>query len=266
MASSFGVNTVKLERVGLKSGSIKQLTLPTNPELTEATENSLAVSSGKLQRFAGNWSQVRTKLMDLGPGSQSPIGSNEDDQFFGTTSLINGTEISNSLGLTAGRLNHESLSWLKFRIAGNIIFVPMRPIRHSLHWSNIDDQNLVYGNRTLPIGNHLFRVRLLKGSYSDPSTEPENFFEPWNDTTEWGRTLGRVASTSANGSGEWSNYSAADLDVTSGTAGSSWCQEKENNGSGYVIRGGGNSGVDFFGYRDDAATYRAWRPVLELVQ
>lgn len=210
----------------------------------------------------------------LGPGSDVAINQVDvNNVYYGTVpaeDLITGTALATMLNFTAG-IEHANTEWFKFGLDGKIIYLPRRPLRHSLDWSQIAAANLVYGQRTVTIGGNRFIVRLIKGDTVDPTPRKDYTSSAhWNDESEWGRTLTRLAAPAYGGNGIWGNYNAVDLDVTSGTAGSTWAQETASaDPTKHVVRGSSSAGVAFFATRGDGLTamllYRSWRPVLELV-
>lgn len=66
-------------------------------------------------------------------------------------------------GTKVGDLLHKTdNTWLKFIHKGKLIYTTAKPICTAISWCDVGKRNAVYGNRTVLIGSHLYRIRLLK--------------------------------------------------------------------------------------------------------
>lgn len=74
--------------------------------------------------------------------------NNEDGYSYGSTR-------------TGSFINSDTTKWLKFGYKGKILYVASDRITDSIAWNDLAKINVVYGNRTLKIGNSLYRIRLL---------------------------------------------------------------------------------------------------------
>ena len=124
--------------------------------------------------------------LNLGLGPQELIGGNMTAGFFGevlSSEFITGDQLITELGITQGTSQYSDTPWLKFALDGEIVYIPKKPIRHSISWEHIYQAGAVYGtgdNGTYPsggnrlqnaivnIGDDSFKVTLLKGANSDP--------------------------------------------------------------------------------------------------
>lgn len=73
---------------------------------------------------------------------QDNLESNQD---------FNGKNLALAIGLSSGTSQHENTSWMKFSRNGEIYFVPVKPIRHTLSWNSIYNQGAVYGDDTMGV-------------------------------------------------------------------------------------------------------------------
>ncbi len=204
----------------------------------------------------------------MGPGPSEVLGQIEDDLYFGPVStgegLPSGSQISTLSGVSQGNLMFDTnLTWLKYALGEKVLFVARNNVRSSVSWKTLNDNGLVYGTKEIVFEGNRFIVRLLKGGETDPSTATTNYYNDKPDSTEWGRTLRRVANISLYGTEEWKNYLAAELNFHGGVGGASWCQETFLGRTEAMIRGlPGNDVI----YREKTDTmYRNWRPVLEWI-
>lgn len=217
-----------------------------------------------------------------GPGPEELIGytlTNNDTQiagFFGevpTSEFIDGDALASMIGLTSGVSQNSTVPWLKFILDGKILFIPKMTIRHSISWDQINNANAVYGNREINILGHQFKVRLLQGINPGESVTVSYGFDlPETHQSEWNRLFYPICEddvtypkTSQVGP-NWVTYTGAELNISYGYGGRTWCQETPSDSS---------TRRSFRGYdavsslvwidTSSAKTYYGWRPVLELV-
>lgn len=210
----------------------------------------------------------------LGPGSTTFVGGDYGTTGFlgevDTTTLIDGDTLASDIGLTEGTSKNPTEPWLKFAIDGKILFVAKKTYRYSVTWDAINAANAVYGDKIITIGGYAFKLRLLTGAESDPSSLTRNTADPaGSEVSEWNKLIYKVHVDvpSSQSGANWVNYTNTDLDVggtSSGTA--TWCQEHHTYASNYAVFRGYN-GMSMFnstGSNAFAAAY-GWRPVLELL-
>lgn len=219
-----------------------------------------------------------------GPGPTKFIGGDMTQGFLGeveASEFITGDALASEIGLSAGTAQHSNEPWLKFALDNKILFVAKKPFRHSISWDDIHDRNAVYGDVSAPvveINGYQFKVRLLKGSNSDPV--------PWEDEnrgaigSEWNRLMYPIHEHAGTSNWNYSQYvednvpnwgvgyTDADL-VTESSAGSgsaSWTQETQDTDSSRRLRRGGVSVSLLGSYPSSGAIIgNGWRPVLELL-
>lgn len=76
-----------------------------------------------------------------------------DTGYFGVvpyTSLIAGSALATTIGLTAGTAQNDTEGYLKFYWHGKIIYMAKKTFRHSLSWDHIYARNAIYG---IDLGN-----------------------------------------------------------------------------------------------------------------
>lgn len=185
------------------------------------------------------------------------------------------------------------MNWLKFDLDGEIIFIPKKPLRHTVSWEVIYQVGAVYGtdnngsnpsggNRkqdaTVIINGNTYRVTLLRGANNDPTAKGHGYDKPWTDASEWNRLMYSVHSgvhtNSSNPSyasvpyNVWDSYSDDDLLVHCdfGNGIYSWTQETSGDDSASRIFRG-DYGVTSVGrYKSTNSTISyGWRPALRLV-
>lgn len=204
------------------------------------------------------------------------------DGFYGelpVTELISGDALASAIGLTAGIAQHSNEPWLKFNLDGRTLFVAKKPYRYNISWGQLNAANAVYGSRTIEINGDTFKVRLLKGSATDPHVGVGGTaYDPVGAYgSEWNRLLyPLIPDPSSRPSfpltgegllyGEWANYTETELVLilAGGNGRLQWCQESQ--GTNRVARGSfGVSGLHLVpaSYVDANC---GWRPCLELVE
>jgi hypothetical protein len=254
-----------------------------------------AVSRGEeyyylLESFKGNdraFSRIqRVKALPIltGPGPQELIAGDHRAGFYGevlASELMDGVELAAKIGLTAGVAFNSDTPYLKFNLGGETLFVPKRPHRHTISWDQINARNAVYGGANAPVVESVFldkfKVRLLRGAASDPTTDAGGWDIPTTHGSEWNRLLYPIHSgvhtdtsnptvhtdPTAAPFGSWAQYSDADL-VLRGTDNgrANWCQETPATSTQRVYRG--NSGVTHLSRAtsSSAGSLFGWRAVL----
>ena len=202
--------------------------------------------------------------------------------YFGTVSaneLFTGTELASAVGITQGIVQHDNIEWLKFYIDGKIIFRPMKPIRYSISWDTLNKAGCVFGEKIISKNGITFKVRLMKGSLTDPSYATKD-----NTNTlrysEWNRLILPIHQKSL--SQNWSNLSNVESDIpnwnigltdedlligtTYGNGYQKWCQETDSdNVNNRLFRG--DTEVSFAGSisYNFVGNQRGWCPVLEVI-
>lgn len=218
--------------------------------------------------------------INLGPGPLMLSAGDMTAGFFGEvgpTDLITYEDLASYIGLTSGvsQFNEES-RWLKFALDEKILFVALKPSRHSISWSHLHARNAVYGDLEVEVRDFQFKCRLLKGV----SVETGNMFSGWNPVqtidSEWNRLMYPIHSgihrerrnPSLPEMGTWAEYNDEDLLVHDfyGNGVRTWSQETR---TGYpdqrIYRG--NTGITYCGRISDISddVSYGWRPVLELI-
>ena len=237
--------------------------------------------------------------IDNGAGPQELIAGDMTNGFFGeilSSEFITGDQLATSLNLTQGISQYSDTPWLKFVLDDEIIYIPKKPIRHSVSWQAIYQAGAVYGTNDnglypsggdrlqdamVSIGNDNFKVTLLKGGNSDPvASNTFGYDIDWTHQSEWNRLMYPVhsgihtdnsnPSTPSVPYAQWASYSDEDLLVHNsyGDGSYSWCQEQHPGGSIYrVIRG--YNGVTYSSRTSTptaASPVFGFRPALRLVR
>lgn len=222
------------------------------------------------------------------PGSSTLIAGDENAGFYGevpASELITGDDLASKIGLTSGSPQHSNEPWLKFAYDGKIQFVAKKTYRYGLSWNKIDSENAIYGDKKIEIDDQEYRLRLMRASSKDPSSNNGSDLHGG----EWNKLMLPIHENSIDGDWEYPDnvesnvpswkhdlgngrdglYTDEDLhthyDYGDGTY--SWCQETRDSNSSYRLYRGNNgvSNSNSF-FSSDAGSGRGWRPVLELVQ
>lgn len=199
---------------------------------------------------------------------------------FTSTEVITGNALATLAGIggsNSGIVSNSTAGWLGFSINGKKLLIAKRPFRHSLSWNGISTAGAVVG-KPVTIKGLPFLVRLPSGSNKDPADAVTAYDHATTHGSEWNRMMYHVAAVinitkpgveSSEGiiTGDWAQFSNAELGVGSGINGSyTWCKERWGTGSERLCRGS----IDVSNTQRYAATinntYVGWRPVLELVE
>lgn len=212
------------------------------------------------------------------PGPQNLIGGDMQAGFYGevpASELINGTDLANLIGLSAGTAQHTNEPWLKFAYEGKIQYVAKKTLRHSLSWDQINAAGAVFG-KTITIDGKQYKVRLMRGAEHDPS----HFSDADRDAigSEWNKLMLPIhvnapsswAHPAYGGTSEdWGiNYTDADLLThnTHGNGSYSWMQEVRGGDSARrVSRGYTGASLSNSATATTTSSGIGWRPVLELI-
>ncbi len=273
------------------------LTLGVGELSIDTEKNALRLHDGAT---TGGFEMVGTRAYEsISPGPTGLIGGDTTAGFYGevpAADFITGGDLSAALGLSAGTLHNDTTPWLKFTLDGKTLFMPKKTIRYGLGWEAIYQAGAVYGDDTdglspsgtptsqnakVNIGGLEYRVRLIRGAGSDPTTNGDAGWDlSYTHGSEWNRLFypihSGVHSRSENPNphtdpntapfGSWANYTDADLLLESSTdpGRRNWCMEttpvNEKVVRGYI---GVTHVIDYS--PTNPHQVEGWRPVLELV-
>lgn len=100
------------------------------------------------------------------PGSKYIIAGDKDAGFYGFVqpkefgeivgnatdkTAMSGDNLALAIGLAQGTPINVDTPWMKFSSKGKVLFVPVKPLRHSLSWDSIYKQGAVYGDNTIGV-------------------------------------------------------------------------------------------------------------------
>ena len=115
------------------------------------------------------------------PGSKALVAGTRENGFYGfvqprdfgkiesnpeLNQAFNGANLALAIGLSSGTAINQETAWMKFSRRGEIYFVPVKPIRHSMTWNAIYNQGAVYGTGGVGVNPPNGRACLL---YTSPS-------------------------------------------------------------------------------------------------
>lgn len=209
---------------------------------------------GKLKYIMENFPEIHKDPYET-PGPQILSAGTMELGYFGHAvagSLITGAALATAIGLSAGTLQNDDAGWEKFAVDGKILFVATKAVRSSVTWANLNTVGAVFGTATVNINGKTYKVRLLTGGTTDPSSG--------GDGGEWNILMYALHQDQAP---PWARYIDADLGVGVGNGRYSWCQD--TSGTSRVVRGGNS--ISHFSTSSPTYVYAShgWRPVLEIV-
>lgn len=215
------------------------------------------------------------------PGPTKLIGGNLQAGFYGevpTSEFITGDELARRISLAAGTSQFSNGSWLKFSYLGKIEFIAKKPFRHSISWNDINNVGVAFGNRTIKIGDHTYKIRLMKGKTEGKQDDSSSNDGSINHGSEWNKLILPIHQKApsnwnykdnVNSPTENWNVGYTDKDLLTNTSGGngswSWCQEYGESTRYRLHRGSYSVSASSSDGPSNASGYCGWRPVLELV-
>jgi len=197
--------------------------------------------------------------------------------------FINGISLANHVGLTKGVLCNIDVPWLKFLLDGNIIYVPMKPLMHSVSWDKINECGAVFENEgaTIDIDSNTYDITLLRGLNRNYNLSEKcyGFDVDFTHTSEWNRLMYPIHSgvhTDVNNQSnpsvpyaQWATYSDDDLTVyhRAGNGTVTWVQEEQNTDTTFRFARGYGGVTYVTRYTTTiAGSNLGWRPALRLIK
>ena len=221
------------------------------------------------------------------PGSTEFIGGDENAGFLGeveSNELFTGAELSQLCDIWAGMSMNDDVDWLKFMIDGKILFRPKKPFRTSITYPHLLTRGCVYGEKIVSKNNVSYKVRLMKGTLTDPPDYES--FDRGALASEWNKLMLPIHENSIDNSWQFPQYVEesiqswshsfgsgvngmySDEDIGYDIAGSVLCQEiypdPIDDIYGPWVVGRKNEIISFLEY--DLSSGRLWLPVLEVVE
>lgn len=167
---------------------------------------------------------------------------------------LDATTLAAQLNITEGTMMNNTITWQKFYWQGDIWYIAMAVIRHSIWWNTLNNRGAVTGEVPLNFTKGKFLPCLITGDV--PSLVNNGYLTNVSpdENNMWGQLLRPLKI-----GGFWeTNYSDTQLDFrNSGNGYYQWCQERD------IARyGSGGSGA-FKG--STTSQVRGWRPALRFV-
>ena len=194
--------------------------------------------------------------------------------------FINGESLANHIGLTDGVLCNIDTPWLKFLLDGNIIYVPMKPLMHSVSWDAIDECGAVFENEgaMIDIGSNTYDITLLRGlDASKFDSDVYGYDVSLTHNSEWNRLMYPIHIGSGYQSAaysltpsvpfnEWASYTDDDLVVDHRAGNGSYCWTQETPATSSQRPNRGYLGVTYVNRIFPSLVYKGigWRPALRL--
>lgn len=196
-----------------------------------------------------------------------------------SASTITYAALCTAVGLTTGTVGAGS-GWLSCKLDGKELLVAKQLPRINLHWGNLYNLGLVYGVdgpgpnpfstpvnqlKTVVVNGSTYKVRLLKGSNSDPAPSESGFDLVSSRQSEFSRifypiVIGDTYITSYTGP-KLAEYTQAVLNMGY----RQWCQETVSPWK--IVRGLTSTARTDRSQAINGSDYTqfAWRPVLEKI-
>ena len=248
-------------------------------------------------RYSGQVTFTISELLPP-PGTTDLVGGDLQAGFYGEVSseeLISGDELAAQLDLSAGVSQNSDVPWLKFSYNNTIQYTPLKPIRHTISWNDLNNAGLVFGDKTIDIDGNTYKVRLFKGTRFPESNllleHGEKNTPDMYHGSEWNRLMAPIhdGATVDGGwrqqqlaqylgesdvPGQWygpsnpSGYSDADFGTTiryPALGSSQWAQETIFKSTHRITLGSSHVINPFADISSEVQSAYGWRPVLELV-
>lgn len=228
-----------------------------------------------LEALLMDYKNFRSLPLNLGPGSQELIMGDGKDGWFGSvTGAQLGITPQNLMAIHnpgSGAQGYNS-NWLKFVIDRKIIYVAQLTALFGVSWNSLNAAGLIAG-RDIVIGDNIFTHRVIRGDIVDPTTVDAGLRFPGStpnvDNSEWGRTIFKVTSTAAGGTGEYAQISKSQMQWSEdgGNGNRTIIKERPPGAINQYRTMGGFSGCGYV-FESDSSTLGmiGHRPVLELKQ
>ncbi len=182
------------------------------------------------------------------PGNKEVITGTPEYGFFGEVTseeLINGDDLCNLLGLTAGVSQNSDAGWLKVIDGDKMLLIAKQTFRHTISWNDINAVNAVFGT-IVTIGGVKYNTRLLS-------------------TVEWDRFMYPLHIDHPNNAPAWAEYTDCDLLVSSTCGDGSYSWTSTSSDSERVSRGLNSVSFSFSRIPSFADVRYGFRPVLEVL-
>lgn len=216
------------------------------------------------------------------PGPKMLIAGNRKAGFFGEVpeyAFISGEELSNLGGLIPGIFRFSGEPWLKFMLDGKILFKRKKPIKSYISWDEINDADLVFGDKIISFKGVSYKLRLIKGLEEGVDTS-DGFTYAFTKNSEWNRLMFPIHESALNQDFmrpeiipdnflDWGvYYSDEEQNFISDpiVAHRQWCQETVESTGYKVIRGGSQMEILLSRASTAKFTNDSWSPVLEVVE
>ena len=230
-------------------------------------------------------------------GSQNLLGGDAEAGYYGEVDpikFITSTDLAQQCGILPliesinGGLEgyfDPNASWLKYIYKGKILYIGKQIFAYGLSWNDLDNQGMVFGEKTLIIGDEAFKVRLISGADNGVNTDDDYGYIAsehghLNNNNEWNDLLWPVCDASPRDANKWDSFTQGELSVGSpadenhpilgNTAYgfNTWCQEYNRDiTTERLYRGDYRyNGIDYCGEHNYTSRYLGWRPVLEKIE
>ena len=183
--------------------------------------------------------------------------------------FIDGESLAKHIGLTEGVLCNVDTNWLKFILDGNIMYIPMKPLMHSVSWDAIKDCGAVFENEgaSVDIDGIDYDITIPNGLYIDEKTDTSGYDFQESYNSEWNRCFYVISHRLLHDKRfeSWASYSDADLVMSDvyGNGSFTWSKIPNiKNRQTRLFRGGDGVAYIFRYTNFIVESSRGWRPIL----
>ena len=167
------------------------------------------------------------------PGSKALIAGTRENGFYGFvqpqdigqiesnpagSQAFNGANLALNIGLSAGAAINSETAWMKFSRRGEIYFVPVKPLRHSVSWNAIYNQGAVYGTGGVgvnpPNGRAGNRLSVVGGAFTINAAANDGFLRSSAVLGAVGQTIVTRGFSNAANNGEFVIETITDTTIT----------------------------------------------------
>ena len=167
------------------------------------------------------------------PGSKALIAGTRENGFYGfvqpqdfgkiesnpeLNQAFNGANLALNIGLSGGTSINSETAWMKFSRRGEIYFVPVKPLRHSVTWNGIYNQGAVYGTGGVgvnpPNGRAGNRLSVVNGAFTINAAANDGFLRSSAVLGAVGQTIVTRGFSNAANNGEFVIQTITDTTIT----------------------------------------------------
>lgn len=210
---------------------------------------------------------VVAELPDGIPGPAAVTAGDSNNGYFGVVpsrEFINTSKLSALTGI-GGVTKLANPDWIKVAYKGRTVFYPVQCIKDTITYEQLAKAGCVYGGMNIRIRGHLYRVRLVQSTVTNPYTQGASTAPTQMKDSEWSHSVLRMCdvTTNADGGSKYASFTAAQLGLNAGV--STITQSDSSGGSNVMGVGGASPAAVVLIPKTSFGSNYGWRPFIELV-